>query len=145
MNHSRLTDALTLETAPAASDLEALRAGLGAFNIDRAAIDQGQQLAIFRRDQAGRVVAGIHGWLWGECLEIWILWVDERLRGQGLGRRLLAQLEAAGRERGARLAFLDTFSFQAPAFYQRYGYETFGVLQGYGDGHAKHFLRKKLF
>jgi GNAT superfamily N-acetyltransferase len=144
MSDSRPSDALVLETSPAAADLEALRAGLGAFNIDRAAIDQGQQMAIFRRDETGKIVAGIHGWLWGECLEIWILWVDEPLRGQGLGRRLLAQMEAAGLERGAHVAYLNTFSFQAPAFYQRYGYKTFGVVQGYGGGHAKHFLRKNL-
>jgi GNAT superfamily N-acetyltransferase len=144
MNHSRPTDDLALETPPAAADLEALRAGLHAFNIDEAAMDQGQRMAIFRRDEEGQIMAGIYGWLWGECLEIFQLWIAEPLRGQGLGSQLLAQIEAAGRERGARLAVLDTFSFQAPAFYQRDGYEAFGVVQGYGVGHAEHFMRKEL-
>jgi hypothetical protein len=53
-------------------------------------------------------------------------------------------LEAAGRSRGARLAMLETSSFQAPAFYQQQGYEPFGVIDGYGGQHVKHFMRKDL-
>jgi len=144
MNDLHPANAPTLENPPDAADVQALRDSLAAFNTGRAAIDQGRQMAIFRRDDAGQIVAGIYGWLWGECLEIVLLWIDEPLRGQGLGRQLLAQMEAAGRERGARLAMLETFSFQAPAFYQQQGYQTFGFLEGYGGRHAKHFMRKQL-
>lgn len=53
-------------------------------------------------------------------------------------------LEAAGRNRGARLAMLETFRFQAPAFYQQQGCETLGIMEGYGGQHAKRFMRKDL-
>ena len=89
-------------------------------------------------------MAGIYGWLWGECLEIVLLWTDESIRGQGIGQRLLADLENAGRGRGARLAMLETFSFQAPGFYQDRGYQTFGLIEGYGGQHSKYFMRKDL-
>ncbi len=144
MNHPDPASSSAVETPPAAADVQTLRDSLAAFNVGRSAIDQGQQMAIFRRDDAGQIVAGIYGWLWGECLEIVLLWIDEPMRGQGLGRQLLAQMEAAGRERGARLAMLETFSFQAPAFYSQNGYETFGVIDGYGGRHRKHFMRKQL-
>ena len=47
------------------------------------------ELAIFVRD-AGKVVAGISGWTWGDCCELQSLWVEPRLRGRWLGPRLLA-------------------------------------------------------
>ena len=144
MSDNRSIDKWPVATPPAEADVQALRAKLGAFNVNRAAIDKGQQIGIFRRDEAGDIIAGIYGWLWGECLEIVLLWIDEPLRGQGLGQQLLANMEEAGRERGARLAMLETFSFQAPDFYEQHGYETFGLIEGYGGRHAKHFMHKDL-
>jgi 8-oxo-dGTP pyrophosphatase MutT (NUDIX family) len=38
---------------------------------------------------------------------------------------------------------LDTFSFQGPAFYPRFGYQAYGVLD-YPPGHQRIFLRKQL-
>ena len=49
--------------------------------------------AIFVRD-AGRVVAGISGWTWGDCCELQSLWVEPSLRGRGLATRLIAAAEA---------------------------------------------------
>lgn len=79
------------------------------------------------------------GWL-----RIGTLWVDARLRGQGYGRQLMAAAEAEGRQRGCHSAYLDTFSFQAPAFYERCGYEVFGTLEAFPGGHTRFFMRKSL-
>lgn len=133
-----------VDAPPDPADTQALGKKLQQSNMDRAAVEQGQPLGIFLRASDGEMMAGVYSWLWGGCLEIYKLWVDEGLRGQGIGRRLLRRIEQEGRERGARLAVLDTFSFQAPVFYKRLGYETFGLIEGYGGQYAKHFMRKQL-
>ncbi len=73
-----------------------------------------------------------------------LLWVKEELRGQGYGHRLLMLAENRARERGAKNAYLDTFSFQAPDFYSQHGYQVFGELADFPRGHQRYFLRKQL-
>lgn len=60
------------------------------------------------------------------------------------GRRLLALIEQEGRQRGAKNAYLDTFSFQAPGFYAKLGYRVFGTLTEFPSGHQRCFLTKAL-
>ena len=40
--------------------------------------------------------------------------------------------------------WLDTFSFQAPAFYQKMGYSELGQIVDYPPGHRRHFFQKRL-
>ncbi len=72
------------------------------------------------------------------------LWVAEPYRSQRIGSRLLVGAEAAAREKGCRAAYLDTFSFQAPKFYDRHGYREFGRLNDFPPGHARVWLWKAL-
>ena len=90
------------------------------------------------------VVAGLicdvaYGWLTIESL-----WVRGDYRGQRLGSRLLESAEQLGRTRGCHGAHLTTYSFQAPGFYERHGYEQFGKLDDYPEDQSMVFLRKKL-
>ncbi|GAQ00024.1 hypothetical protein NIES2104_65890 [Leptolyngbya sp. NIES-2104] len=39
---------------------------------------------------------------------------------------------------------MDTFSFQAPEFYQKLGYTVFGELPDFPIGHRRLFLKKVL-
>jgi hypothetical protein len=52
--------------------------------------------------------------------------------------------EIEARRRGCRNAYLDTFSYQAPQFYERLGYVAFGTLQDYPPGHQRVFMNKQL-
>ncbi|WP_244642498.1 N-acetyltransferase [Phyllobacterium sp. 628] len=70
------------------------------------------------------------------------LWVRPSSRKTGLGTRLLEKAEAVARERGCLGAHLETFTFQAPDFYRRFGYEEFGRIDNYPPGHATIWMKK---
>ena len=93
------------------------------------------ELAIFVRD-AGRVVAGISGWTWGDCCELQSLWVEPSLRGRWLGTRLIAAAEAEAAARGCTQTVHFTYDFQARRLYERAGYELIvrcRHVRGMGD------------
>jgi ribosomal protein S18 acetylase RimI-like enzyme len=95
-------------------------------------------------DDAGAMVAGLHGELGGGWLYIAHLWIDAGHRGQGLGQKLLAQAEAIAVERQCIGIYLYTYSFQSPAFYEKQGYHVFGAIDPFFDDHAKLYMQKRL-
>lgn len=143
-------DEIELEVArpPAVADVQALLAGLVAYN--RVHVEDRPEwawegLGVFARHSgSGRLVAGADGhtgWSW---LFVSHLWVTQDLRGGGVGRLVMGELEEAARARGCTGAWLDTFSFQARGFYERIGYRQFGELTGFPPGHTRHFMAKRL-
>lgn len=134
---------LAVEDSPAEPDIEVLPYGLEAFN--RAAWpDQQpwQSIGVFlRRD--GRVVGGLAGETYAGWLYIRYFWLDAPLRRQGLGGVVIAAAERRAVERGCHSAWVDTFTFQAPGFYQKQGYVEFARLRHAPVG-DRIFLRKRL-
>jgi ribosomal protein S18 acetylase RimI-like enzyme len=118
--------------------------GLQRFNEQQAGADGYRRLCLFLHAPDGAVVGGLVGATFYGWLYVSLLWVKEELRGQGHGHQLLTQAEQEARRRGAKSAFLDTFSFQAPDFYRKNGYQVFGVLQGFPEGHQRYYLKKEL-
>lgn len=90
------------------------------------------------------VVGGVIGNTYWGWFYIGLMWVKEELRGLGHGRRLMEQAEEEARRRGVKNVYLDTFSFQAPNFYIKQGYQVFGVLPDFPPGHQRYFLTKQL-
>ena len=72
------------------------------------------------------------------------VWVDPAWRRQGLGTQLLELAEQEARRRGCRQIVLTTFTFQAPAFYARHGYEVVAQVDDYPRGHGSLLMRKRL-
>ena len=134
---------LAVEDDPAEVDVEVLPNGLEAFN-ERQWPDHPSwlPLGVFVRREK-EVAAGLAGETYCGWLFIRYLWVSESLRGRGVGRELMVHAEARARDRGCHSAWVDTFSFQAPGFYEKLGYEEFGRLD-YPPDHRRHFLKKRL-
>jgi GNAT superfamily N-acetyltransferase len=101
------------------------------------------ELAIFVRD-AGRIVAGISGWTWGDCCELQSLWVEPGLSGRFLGSRLLAAAEAEAASRGCTQTVHFTYGFQARILYERAGYELVGRVEDFPSGTDVRWYRKRL-
>ena len=119
--------------APTADEVQYLEDRIYEFNSAKTRITDGEWLALFIRDET-----------WGGCLEIRQLWVEESRRSQGLGTRLLEAAEREGRMRGCEQIVLMTFSFQAPAFYAKRGFEVVATLDDHPRGHRNLLLRKRL-
>lgn len=90
------------------------------------------------------IEGGLIGQILWQWLRIEILAVPERYRGQGVGSQLMALAEAIAWAHGCRRAWVDTFSFQAPRFYEKLGYQRFGELADYPPGETRSFYWKEL-
>jgi GNAT superfamily N-acetyltransferase len=136
---------ITSELQPSETDVAIVRDGLLAFNVAHIGLEpQPSPVALFLRDGAGQVVGGlIGGWRW-RWLYVDKLWVHERHRSSGGGSRLLQAAEAEALAAGCTDAVLDTFSFQAPSFYERHGYTVYATLEGFPPGYRQLFLHKRL-
>ncbi len=121
-----------------------VRDRLDLYNVAATGVSAYYPVNFFVKNARGETMGGLLGGVWGGWMHIFILWIDEAVRGQDWGTKLMDQAEAYARERGAHSATLDTHSFQARPFYESRGYEVFGTLDSYPDEHKKFFLRKKL-
>ena len=133
-----------IETEPRPGDVQFLEDRIYEFNAAATGIGGGEWLAIFVRDDAGRIVAGLGGNTWGSCLEIRQFWVEESRRRKGLGTKLYDAAEKEAVRRGCRQIVLNTFDFQAPGFYARLGFEVAAVIENHPHGHRNLLLRKRL-
>lgn len=118
--------------------------GISDFNEQQAGPDQGKNLCFVLKGPDEEIVGGVIGATYWNWLYVDLMWLREDFRGRGYGHQLLELAEAEARKRGAKHAHLDTFSFQAPEFYKKYGYEVFGVLQDFPTGHQRYFMSKEL-
>jgi ribosomal protein S18 acetylase RimI-like enzyme len=133
-----------LKLDPDPDDIEELRSRLEEYNNSRTGKDEYKFLLLTVDDEAGKLTAGLYARIHYSWMFIDSLWVAEKARGRGLGTKLLEQAEEQARRHGCHSVWLDTFSFQAPDFYRKQGYENFGELPSYPAEHRRYFLSKKL-
>lgn len=94
--------------------------------------------------ETGAVDGGLTARITFSRMFVELLFVPERLRGQGFGRKLMERAEAVAREHGCVGIWLDTYSFQAPEFYKKLGFSVFGEIADYPPGSSRYFLHKQL-
>ena len=72
-----------------------------------------------------------------------MLWVDEHYRDQGIGSRLLSELEREMKENGAWIVMTDARDWNVE-FFKKLGYTVYCTLEDYPNGYNKYKLQKRL-
>jgi GNAT superfamily N-acetyltransferase len=118
-----MTDPVTsIGKADSALD-QLLNDELDKFNAAATAgVAPAQELTV-RVEQQECLVAGVSGWTWGQAAGVGRTWVREDHRGTGVGTSAMTAFESEAKRRGCTHVFVTSFTFQAPGFYQRLGYQ----------------------
>ena len=114
------------------------------YNRSRREAAESEPLNLYVEDDNGQLLAGLVAETFGNWLEIEYLFVKEDIRGQGIGSQLLHQAESEAKKRNCRFAFVNTYQFQAPAFYQKYGYKEVFTMKDYPYTGQRHYYQKEL-
>jgi GNAT superfamily N-acetyltransferase len=134
---------LTDVVDPAVQQL--LSDGLNSYNDEVTGYSDRRPLAITVQDpETGEVLGGATGRTSLGMLFLELFHLPPSLRGSGLGSEILQMFEDEGRRRGCRVAMLFTISFQAPGFYERYGWRRFGEIACDPPGTSRVFMTKDL-
>jgi GNAT superfamily N-acetyltransferase len=115
------------------------------FNQDTVGNAQGEAFALtILASSSDEVLGGLWALsLWGSFY-IGLVVTPETARGQGLGTELMRRAEAEALARGCRMMWLDTYAFQARAFYERLGFTVFGQIDGPAPMFPRYFMSKAL-
>jgi GNAT superfamily N-acetyltransferase len=129
---------------PNNADMGVVMSQLTAYNASRAGGEVPDYLFIAARDEAGTVRGGLVGATYLGWLSVQMVSLDESLRGQGYGARLMKLAEEEAVRRGCPRVLLETLSFQALPFYEKLGYVVHSKLEGFPPGGARYALTKML-
>lgn len=114
------------------------------YNLSNREQSENVPIGIFVENENNRKMAGLTGETFGNWLCIHYLFVAEHLRREGVGSKLLKAAEQEALRRGCKYAFVDTFSFQAPMFYEKHGYKEAFTLNNYPYTGKRYYYTKEL-
>ncbi len=103
-----------------------------------------EEINLTIKDESGRVIGGMLSTLCWNWIEVEIIWIEESLRGQGYGTHLLNQIELIAKEKSCSFIKLNTFSFQAPKFYLKNGYDEVAVFKEAPTGSNHYYFKKAI-
>lgn len=112
------------------------------FNSQHVPNGRYEEINLCLKNDNNEIIAGLNSAICWNWMEIDILWVHKDYRKQGLGKRLLEEAEKIARTNKCTFIKLNTFSFQAPEFYEKYGYKVIAIIDNAPFGN-KHYYYKK--
>lgn len=135
---------IVYEPSPKSEDVDALGQGV----VENARLKKGmkaiESFGFFVKTAQGKVLAGCQGAIYYGCLYTDLLWVSDTLRGQGIGTRLLKAAEQLGKDKGCRMATINTMDWEALELYQKLEYKVDLKREGYDKDSVAYFLSKRL-
>jgi len=135
---------IVAERKNAAAASRQLWTGLVRYNRATAGPLRYTRTVLTVRDAAGKVQGGLILQSYWKESYVELLWLSEKMRRGGLGSKLIQEAERRARRRGSVLLHLNTYSFQAPGFYEKLGFKRFGGMEGSPAGASRHFYAKRL-
>jgi len=137
---------LTLETTDREEDIDFIENSLKRQNRLEAPSTQSKEPVKYNlviKDSGGDVVGGVITTIYRYSMYVETLWIDEKYRKYGYGKKLMIQAEETARAHGCTMMQLDTFNYQAPEFYKKLGFIQYGALE-YKEGFIRHYMVKQL-
>jgi GNAT superfamily N-acetyltransferase len=135
---------ITLTDMPDSRLGPTLEDGLAAYNAVKAGRRDWRPLAVTAHDpDTGELSGGLLGRTSMGLFFLDLFYLPEALRGHGTGSAILRMAEVEAAHRGCVAATLVTVNFQAPEFYARHGWTTFGRIPS-APGVERMFMRKPL-
>ena len=133
---------LSIQKTDDTAFLKDVENGLDAYNVKATGKKQ-MPVRFVLRDAVG-VKGGMKASYIGASFFVSWLHVDESVRKQGWGKKLMVAAEEEARRLGCGKMFVDTMTFQAPRFYEALGFKTCARIDGFYDGHDRVFFQKEL-
>lgn len=143
MNNFRL---VTRNDEPMAKDKKIMKDGMLAYHASKGHIrpEKDDYYSIVIKNNKKKTVGVIVvSFRWG-AMHIQTLWIDETIRNQDWGSKLMKMVEKEAIKRNCYLAYTDTYSWQAPKFYEKLGYKIYGKLDDFPKGCCLSYFVKKL-
>ena len=125
-------------------DIDEIYEMLKLYNLSNRVKSENVPLGIYYEDENGKKLAGLTGETFENWLCIHYLFVAENLRNQGIGSKIMLSAENEAQKRGCKYVFVDTFSFQAPQFYEKLGYKCVFTLREYPYTGERYYYVKEL-
>lgn len=129
-----MTTQLPLSDTVPETARDAILAGIKAHNDTLLGPTDKRDLFVPITADGGTVDGGLVGYTGRGWLYVELLFVPERLRGQGMAGTLLALAEEEAKARGCIGAYIDTINPVACRAYERAGYEVFGRIANFSRG-----------
>lgn len=140
------SSSVVIDENPTDEEMKIINKGLGNYvdaHIGHGRYNPGIKIRLIVKDQKGNTIGGLLAWTVIRNMVVEHLWLNERYRRRGLGKKLLLEAEKIAKENGCIASQTWCLSFQAPEFFRKLGYETFGVSDGYPDPIKEYYYIKK--
>jgi ribosomal protein S18 acetylase RimI-like enzyme len=127
-------------------EMKVVRDGLRRYVIEHAGPDwdkPGIPIRLVVKDRAGAVVGSLLAWTVLRNMILDAVWLDERYRRLGHGKALMLEAERIATENGCLACPAFCFSFHAPEFFRKLGYDAYGIANGYPDPIKEYLLIKR--
>lgn len=134
----------TINGKPSVEDQKIMIDGLLAYHASKGHPRKTENYSVILKDKNNKILGlVIVSFLW-TGMHIDSLWIDEQVRNQDWGSKLMKLVETEAIKRGCTISYTDTFTWQAPGFYEKLGYKLYGKLENFPKDNSLSYYSKSL-